>query len=82
MTYLDIYLATLYDALERGGTQDAVDRAVSEINTPTREHFVAWAAGHVVSPRCAVCGEPFKIPDPETIQLTDEVLCKTHTARP
>jgi len=79
MTYLEAYLASLYDKLERGGTQTEIDRTVDEVNNPTRNGLVAWLAS--ASLHCATCGEP-ATPVLETVQLLDEVMCTIHRTPP
>lgn len=73
MTYLHLYLAALYDALEKGGKQEDIDRAISEINAPTQTAFEAWLKATGALP-CAVCGVPFT---PTTPDLNAEALCPT-----
>ena len=73
MTYQDLYLAALYTALEKGGTQEVIDRAISEINEPTLAAFQVWLSQAKTLPR-AVCGVPFPLVKPA---LNAEVLCPT-----
>lgn len=84
MTYLEWYLAGLYEQLELGGAQEDVDRLVNEINKPTveglewfmqlRKHanpqygFMGLIGG------CSSCGAEFAIPNP-TPKLEQEFLC-------
>ena len=74
MTYVEAYIAALYAALDKGGEEADVDRAVAEINNPTEDGLKQWlTAGPVLS--CDTCGIGFK---PEAPNPNDEVLCKTH----
>lgn len=75
MRYFELYLAGLYDALEAGGTQETVDKAIAEVNNPTHEGLAAWLKAHPVT-SCPSCGASFKS---ETAQLDQEVLCQTCT---
>lgn len=72
MTYLHLYIAALYTALEKGGKQEDVERAIAEVNNPSPAAFQAWlkAAGTVA---CGVCGNPFT--PPENVELNTEALC-------
>lgn len=73
MTYFDLYLAALYDALQAGGTQAAIDRTIEEINNPTQAGLEAYLTGPAKTP-CGVCGTPFSGAD-RTPKLDEEVLC-------
>jgi hypothetical protein len=74
MRYLELYLAGLYDALEAGGKQEAVDRAIAEINNPTPEGLVAWLQVAKTT-ACPSCGTTFTLAT--DVQLDQEVLCPT-----
>jgi hypothetical protein len=74
MKYHQWYLAGLYDLLERGGKQEAIDRIIAEVNNPTQDGLKTFLAlGRTCGP-CDTCGEPFAIPDPVP-SLDEEVLC-------
>jgi hypothetical protein len=75
MKYFDLYLAALYDALQAGGTQDAVERAVVEVNNPTDAGLVAHLKT-VPSIPCGICGVPFPLEE-GTPTLQEDVLCPT-----
>jgi hypothetical protein len=72
MKYFDLYLAALYDAIEAGGQQDVVERAIEEINNPTQTGLDAYLKARPAVP-CGVCGESFKLEDKPT--LNEDVLC-------
>jgi hypothetical protein len=73
MTYFDLYLAALYDALQAGGTQDVVERTVAEVNNPTDTGLEAYLKSVPTIP-CGVCGIPFARAE-GTPTLHEEVLC-------
>jgi hypothetical protein len=73
MKYFNLYLAALYDALEAGGKQDVVDRAIEEINNPTQTGLDAYLKARSVVP-CGVCGESFNLEEDKPT-LNEEVLC-------
>ena len=73
MKYFDLYLAALYDVLQAGGTQDAVDRTIAEVNNPTQEGLGVYLKEHPLTP-CGVCGTPFPEAD-HVPTLDEEVLC-------
>jgi hypothetical protein len=72
MTYLDVYLAALYAALDRGGPQEAIDVVINEINEPSSGGFETWCKTSPGFP-CATCGAVFTPTTP--ITLASEVLC-------
>lgn len=74
MTYVDAYLVALYAALDKGGEEADVDRAIAEINNPTEHGLRSWLDTKPTI-NCSTCGIGFK---PETPAPNDEVLCKTH----
>lgn len=76
MKYHIQYLAALYDALEIGGKQEAVEKIIAEVNNPTQAGLDAWIATVETIP-CAACGEPFK---PDQPKLDQEVLCPKHAS--
>lgn len=71
MKFQEAYLAALYDVLEKGGKQDAVDRAISEVNNPTPTGLVAWLKAYPSQP-CGACGATYT---PENVTLDQEMLC-------
>jgi hypothetical protein len=72
MTYLDLYLVALYDLLQVGGKQEAVDATVRELNDPSLTGFKAWLE-HVPGLACSTCGKTYKPEDPPL--LATEALC-------
>lgn len=74
-TYLAMYVESLEQRIEKGGTQEEVDKAFAEYNTFSQEAFEKWLAG-LESVVCAACGAVFK-PDVKTAAA--EALCKEHT---
>lgn len=81
MRYFDLYLAALYDELQRGGTQEVVDKTIAEVNNPTQAGLTAYLTARgrggfmgMVGP-CGVCGEPFPLEQHEPT-LDEEVLCQ------
>jgi hypothetical protein len=72
MTYLDLYLAALYDLLQGGGTQEAVDATVKELNDPSPAGFTTWFE-HVPGLACSTCGRTYKPEHPPL--LATEALC-------
>lgn len=78
MTYQELYAQWLEARITAGGKQADVDTVVSEYNAPTREGFDAWLKAMRQVP-CNTCGDLFK---PVDQAPTQEILCKTHAARP
>lgn len=74
-TYLALYVESLEQRIERGGTQEEVDRAFAEYNAFSQEAFEKWLAG-LETVSCASCGASFK---PEAKVATAEILCKEHS---
>jgi len=75
MKYFDMYLAGLYDAIAEGGTQDVVDKVITEINNPTQAGLDAYLVAHGAVGPCGVCGDPFTFEDHKPT-LDEEVLCQ------
>lgn len=75
MKYVDLYVSSLYDALERGGAQDVVDRMVMEINAPTQVGLDAWTKETGAMP-CSVCGGHYR--PASNPKLDEEALCPAH----
>lgn len=75
VTYQELYIAALYDALENGGEQELIERAVAEVNSPTQKGFAIYLAARGASPiPCNTCGELFTVGDQQPA-LTEDVLC-------
>jgi len=75
MRFFDLYLAALYDAIEAGGDQTAVERVIAEVNNPTQEGLTAYL--QTLTPPavpCGVCGVPFEFSHANPT-LEEEVLC-------
>jgi hypothetical protein len=70
--YVEAYLAALYDVLEKGGKQEVVDAAISEVNNPTDAGLKKWLVAFP-DQRCD-CGASFK---PESVTLDQEMSCPT-----
>ncbi len=72
MIYLHVYLAGLYDLLERGGKQEDIEKIIDEVNNPTQAGFERWLAENQPI-ACATCGASFK---PEgSPKITAEAVC-------
>lgn len=78
MTYTEAYLAALYDVLQAGGKQEAVDKAVAEVNNPTNEGLQLWLKAHPKQP-CDQCGVMFT---PENATLDQEISCPSCKSPP
>lgn len=76
-TYLAMYVESLEQRIEKGGTQEEVDKAFAEYNTFSQEAFDRWLAG-LENVSCASCGASFK---PDGTAATAEILCKEHTPK-
>jgi hypothetical protein len=77
MTYVEAYLATLYAALDKGGEEADIDRAVAEINNPSETGLRLWLESKPTI-NCSTCG--IGIDPPEAPKPYDEVLCTTHAS--
>lgn len=73
-TYLALYVESLEQRIEKGGTQEEVDKAFAEYNVFDQEAFQKWLEG-LGNVSCASCGASFK---PEPKVATAEILCKEH----
>jgi predicted Zn-ribbon and HTH transcriptional regulator len=71
--YAEAYLAALYDVLEAGGKQDAIDKAINEVNRPTAEGLAHWLKAFPKQP-CDQCGTEF---EPQDVTLDQEMSCPT-----
>ena len=71
--FIEAYLAALYDVLEAGGKQEAIDKAVAEVNNPTDAGLATWLKAFPEQP-CDQCGTPYK---PEDAKLDQEMTCPT-----
>lgn len=74
-TYLSLYEDHLTRIIERGGSEAAIETAVSEYNRPTPARLSAWAKE--AAPKCSYCEEPADI---DGARPTDEVTCREHRA--
>ena len=72
MTYLDLYLAALYDLLQVGGKQEDVDATVRELNNPSEAGFETWFK-HVPGLACSTCGKTYTLDSLPS--LATEALC-------
>jgi hypothetical protein len=73
MTYFDLYLAALYDAVTAGGKQETVEKVIAEINNPTQAGLDAYLKDPPLI-ACGACSIPFKLDDHKPT-LQEEVLC-------
>lgn len=72
MKYVEAYLAALYDVLEQGGKQEAVDKAIAEVNNPSDAGLAKWL--EAFPEQLCDCGAKFK---PENVKLDQEMMCPT-----
>lgn len=73
-TYLALYVESLEERIEKGGTQEQIDAAFKEYNTFDEGAFKKWIET-LESVSCVSCGASFK---PEPKVATAEILCKEH----
>lgn len=74
-TYLSLYEDHLTRIIEKGGSEPAVETAVSEYNKPTQARVEAWVKE--TSLTCSYCDKPAEI---DGARPTDEVTCREHRA--
>src|SRR5678816_1897068 len=72
-TYLSLYEDHLTKIIEHGGSEGAVETAISEYNKATPAKLEAWAKQAALA--CSYCTEPADI---DGARPTDEVTCKEH----
>lgn len=74
-TYLSLYEDHLTKIIERGGSEAAIETAVSEYNRATPTRLEAWAKQAALA--CSYCDAPA---DLDGARPTDEVTCREHRA--
>lgn len=72
-TYLSLYEDHLTRIIERGGSEAAIEAAVSEYNRATPSRLAEWAKGAALT--CSYCDRPA---DVDAARPTDEVTCREH----
>ncbi len=72
-TYLSLYEDHLTKIIEQGGSEAAIEIAVSEYNRATQARVEAWVKGAALT--CAYCDKPA---DASGAKPTDEVTCEEH----
>ena len=74
-TYLSLYEDHLTRIIERGGSEAAIETAVSEYNRATPARLGAWVKEAGLT--CSYCDKPA---DVDGAKPTDEVTCAEHRA--
>jgi hypothetical protein len=74
-TYLSLYEDHLTRIIERGGSEAAIEIAVSEYNRATPARVQAWVKEAALT--CSYCDKPA---DVDGARPTDEVTCLEHRA--
>jgi hypothetical protein len=73
-TYLSAYEDHQTAIIERGGSEAAIEAAVTEYNRPTPAKLSEWVKQAALA--CAYCGKPAVVDD--ATRPTDEVTCAEH----
>jgi hypothetical protein len=74
-TYLLKYEESLTETIEKGGSDEVIDRAIKQYNSFHRSEFDTWLTDAKLA--CIHCGQPAEKLE---INPMDEITCKTHRA--